>query len=579
VIAKRRDPYLEWAEANNFACLAPAHAQGRYGVMFETNANAEANNIARRIASDGVLCAVPHHPSRYWSALLTRDGIKRVSGWADTVRLELAHPLAPHGAYTPRRAWRDAPLATADDLLDTEIAETESYAALLAVIDDVCPFAHHMLRQPNYSNKSRLAAWWDQNEHSDPHRIGYGCVINQSSINNFLTRNAPIKSGADEHSCYEDVGYLSAASARSHGAHSWAQALGTHSSSGESQRRLLHVQYATSVLDIPSNAAMCRNTLDGVRWVLSQRKNEPRVVISIGYVSPLGPHDNSSIFAKALAEEVDWWRKHKGVSVSIVFASGNDYETKQHARIPKLAANKLATLLLRVPPSSKTNTFVEVWVPESFDERSLSVVAPNETRFSSGAPMLGAHCDVIATNWTANAVTLILVRISPTHGGSAAEYGDWRIEIKSTSAIEAPINAYVSRASGSIGTRVFAYQARWVAARNGGVNFVDSEGTLSGMACGDEVFAIGGYHTHDKKPARYTAAGPTRDARKTGPQYSMATEDSAVRHGVRGAGNRSGITFRMNGTSVAAPKFAAKLAGPAPSLPPTGEDPRLGKQL
>jgi len=46
------------------------------------------------------------------------------------------------------------------------------------------------------------------------------------------------------------------------------------------------------------------------------------------------------------------------------------------------------------------------------------------------------------------------------------------------------------------------------------------------------------------------------------PTTSVPTDESGLLPGIRAAGSRSGVTFRLIGTSAGAPQFARRLLGP-----------------
>jgi hypothetical protein len=67
----------------------------------------------------------------------------------------------------------------------------------------------------------------------------------------------------------------------------------------------------------------------------------------------------------------------------------------------------------------------------------------------------------------------------------------------------------------------------------------------------------------DGRKAPYASAGPARrypHAHRIGPDYAMFCDESPALEGVRAGGNRSGTTFRLIGTSAAAPQLARQFA-------------------
>jgi hypothetical protein len=60
----------------------------------------------------------------------------------------------------------------------------------------------------------------------------------------------------------------------------------------------------------------------------------------------------------------------------------------------------------------------------------------------------------------------------------------------------------------------------------------------------------------DPPAARYSSQGPLRNRSTGGPALSVRVDDGPVLKGRRSIGNRSAVTFRMDGTSVGAPLAA-----------------------
>jgi hypothetical protein len=89
-------------------------------------------------------------------------------------------------------------------------------------------------------------------------------------------------------------------------------------------------------------------------------------------------------------------------------------------------------------------------------------------------------------------------------------------------------------------------------------------GTLNGIATHDKVLVVGGYYGNTGRATEYSSAGPKHLAKalpSAGDVHASAiSDDSTALRGVRSGGSRSGASFRLSGTSVAAPKVARLLA-------------------
>ena len=176
---------------------------------------------------------------------------------------------------------------------------------------------------------------------------------------------------------------------------------------------------------------------------------------------------------------------------------------------------------------------------------------------------------------------------------ASAPSGDWIISVENKTIMDMSIYAYIARATphmhsprtGTLSCFVDpAYDPdRFLKEQTDDVSAsaakVRRRGTLNGMASGNQTVVAAGYRLLDKKHSRHAAAGPTRDGR-VGVSLSYPSDVSDALRGIRAAGNRSGATFRMEGTSVAAPQASRDLAnqtGSSTSPVPSGDAQLLGK--
>ena len=581
------DPY--WALAMETGCVDfdPSLTE-RFPVLLECRPD-RLPEIAKALATEGVIEEFYlQKDMTYASASVTRAGHARLVAHDAATRVEFAPALAC-GRPRPNTAG----VALLPPVVEADLEAEALFGAdtLLAVIDDGCPFAHASLRAsaPRYT---RIRAIWDQNEDANFAGLGgsatgfsYGVEVSRRYLVACMleaSRGATI----DESFCYHLAGYAAVKARMSHGAHSIGRLLqGGRCAPECAENDIVFVQLPQKILDVPSHAAMCRYILDAVAWVLLQRKaNEKKVVISIGYVSPLGAHDGSSIFEEALAQLVNRC-SNDGIALQIVLAAGNDYEACQHAVIEKLAQGESFVLPIQIVGESEVATFVELWVPSDCDDVVIALAAPSDppatiyvqlTASGSQPPKVVGSCAIIDSCWrAADGARLVLIRIAPTMASRfrlSALTGMWRISISTERTLSQPLHAYLSRARGSIGTIVRGNQSKFVLVPR--LSEDAKKGTLSGIACGSGTLVVGGVNRWANwVPAKYTASGPSRNSGRIGPDYSVATEDSPSLTGVQSMGNRSGEMFRMGGTSVAAP-YIAGFAACFPSLPSPNEQPQ-----
>jgi subtilisin family serine protease len=88
---------------------------------------------------------------------------------------------------------------------------------------------------------------------------------------------------------------------------------------------------------------------------------------------------------------------------------------------------------------------------------------------------------------------------------------------------------------------------------------VDAMSTVADLGTGRLVICVGGHNTATSEMCRYSACGPTRDARHK-PDLTAPSEETASGGGVLSASARRGRPARLAGTSAAAPHVAGLVA-------------------
>jgi hypothetical protein len=90
--------------------------------------------------------------------------------------------------------------------------------------------------------------------------------------------------------------------------------------------------------------------------------------------------------------------------------------------------------------------------------------------------------------------------------------------------------------------------------------------TISAIATGRQPVVLGGFLRKEMKIAKYSSAGPITPFQANPvpdpyrPDAIVPTDDTLVHYGLLAAGSRSGSVVALNGTSVAAPQIARKIA-------------------
>ena len=358
--------------------------------------------------------------------------------------------------------------------------------------------------------------------------------------------------------------------------------------------------------------------LDGLSYILAQAKSlkVKRVVVNTSYGHTTGPHDGSSIAEQAMDELCTAYSDPRKLKLSIVLSSGNGFKSQTAAKV-KLSqcgtAAALASFCWRVVPDGTRPGFMEIWFPDGTGESDVAITIKPPTESVSYLVQPGVN------TWQANATTgpvvawsvfkqtigalgkakklSAVIALAPTdlaiRTTASAPSGDWIISVENKTINDMSIYAYIARATphmhsprtGTLSCFVDpAYDPdRFLKEQTDDVSAsaakVRRRGTLNGMASGNQTVVAAGYRLLDKKHSRHAAAGPTRDGR-VGVSLSYPSDVSDALRGIRAAGNRSGATFRMEGTSVAAPQASRDLAnqtGSSTSPVPSGDAQLLGK--
>jgi hypothetical protein len=616
------DPFFRWADASRFSEFIVRETgdikTGRVDVLIELKNPKTFADLKNYLGGSALLVEAYRKITkfRYLSASLTLEELKKLSTASNPVsRVALAAPLtAPRIPERLPKDWKIGPSAP-----DKKDPYPDGWAPkkkiLLAAIDDGCPFAHQLLRS---GNRLRLRALWDQDQHPDfsqigqrPPNFGYGAVAHRGDLDAHISANT-LAGAIDEAQCYRSLGYMSAVRERSHGAHSIGMILqgarydpddGVYPKSDDGANQysdLVFVQLPRDVIAIPSTGARYRAILDGILWVTEQANADEDVVVNVPYGSLLGPHDGTSIFVQALDELVKAFQDKSKRTLQVVFSVGNSFKSQQHWVVKRIEPRSFAKATLRIAAGSETPTFAEVWLPTGADANLELTNATGETVFSnigsSSSKVWPSNqspqCTILRTGWgsPSECVLLRFAPTAPTSGGVTTMCGDWTLKILSNKGVTEPIHAYLSTARGGLGSLHRANQSHFILLEGDSADFgnVEETGTLQDAVTGKETIAIGAYKRRKFKEvnaaAEYTSSGPARGGyrKNKGPDDSMSAEASPLLHGFRNMGNRSGSTFRMNGTSVAAAYRTARLGNPTiayPSEPvPKNEGLKLGEK-
>lgn len=541
------------------------------------------------------------------------EGLRKVS--SDHYRWELALPQrAPErlahayrvGYYGPDRERSD--FRERRDLgVKAGEAPTTKLTSALAVIDFGVPVLHQSFarrqerggrlpaRPAETVADTRIAAVWDQGGGGKPEVDSWpwsdrawgdhGRVLYREPINELRQQVWGPAAELDELTAYACIDHLVAYHdarrrvwRRAHGSHvldllggNVDPLLDTNPADTDplpdaaAQADLLFVQLPTLTSGDASGGSLGAQILDGVHFVLDQCQAGAPLVINISYGSQAGPHRGQSMIERALDEVL----KKRENNLAIVLAAGNGQRADAHVR-RRIRAERSALLQFWLAPGDSTDSFVELW----FDEGRPAVEIRVRTGQWDWSPWLKQDEQTeLQDRRSGRPIALLrhqadsprgqrsmaLLALCPTMAavdddGPLAPAGVWEIELRlvdPNSSEEAVVDAWIQR--DELGEfDVESTQSHFL-----GVEPEDRSETLSSMATGKYTIAVGALSAHNMLPTAYSARGSR--AANAVPLHLAVAERSPDEPGLRAAAVRSGETFLMNGSSVAAPVLARRI--------------------
>jgi hypothetical protein len=397
----------------------------------------------------------------------------------------------------------------------------------------------------------------------------------------------------------------------------WAPA--GDAAAGAAQTDVAFVQFPRTALQDSSGAWLESHVLDALNYLVTCAGSRTRVVsICLSYGCSVGPHDGKSIIEAAVADLLA--RTNTGsTKLEVVIAAGNSFDDRSHAVLSQrqFSANGKATLTWRVLPGSENCNFMQVWLPASLSGRdvALSFETPNgeavdllpdtaATWPNARDPQATAVFLNTPSRGEGRAMALFVVDATNTESciREPAPHGDWKLTLTLASGVtlgnQQEIHAFIARNDRDLGALLRGRQSYFADAADDPLAFLHRcaddpgrigdpieddtarapdnlarRGTLNGIATGIDVIVAAGYEKLNQVHAPYSSAGLHVESPSgphvRGPDYAMMTDESPALRGVRAAGNTSGATFRLVGTSTAAPQLtrarvAAHAGGPVP---------------
>ena len=456
---------------------------------------------------------------------------------------------------------------------------------VVAVIDDACAFAHERFRYVDAAGhwQPRIRFLWDQGTASQAPAaprwrqtkgFDYGRELDGHDIGDLLRDpRCSTSTVIDESRLYELVEHAGVERLEMHGTHVLDLAAGAdpRQASTQDEPKIIFVQLPTAQVRDTSGSWLAVNVVDALRYVHQRVRKDAKLVINLSYGAMAGPHDGTSLIEQAIED----LHRLRPKNLAVVLPAGNGFKASAHASAALLPAGR-AEFTVAVRADDPTETFVEIWTTEPVDA-TISVVAPGGTLLTPASPNLldsagRTVASVIVPTHVAGmpmqAVLCMRPAVSIDGSTSTSPAGNWRLIAEHPGNTTRPlrIDAWIERDDPARGTMYpSARQAVFVSPTDSLAPCIDGapierRGTLNSIAHGASPIVVGACRDADNpEVCDYSGSGPSRGAR-AGPDVVALGDEAHWLEGIRAAGTRSGHTFRMSGTSVAAPRVTRWLA-------------------
>lgn len=603
------DPYLIWAESDNFAGYGSGKPPRWLPLLLELKpgmtlyqlkdaASPEWLSMPEVYTSDAApaglrFCTVRVRP-RFFKMIQPGKPLHAL-----VQRFEMGLPAGQHAddPTAPTVGPRPAPR----ELLRGKV---------IGLIDGGLAFAHaDFLR----SGKTRVKRFWRQDRQGSgaaPAGLGYGHEITGPQIDLAMQRNV-FGGLVDETRVYAGFRMGVEMDKRvNHGTHildvaagprtvrsqianlppsfagppSWAPAL-----DDASRCDIVAVQLDWDTILDTSGGSMNVHIMDGLMYILSRCTLDARIAVNLSWGTLAGPHDGTSVLEAAMDQLIALCRGR----LQIVLPASNSYQARTHANAT-LQPGKDVTLHWRAPAADVTQNFLELWLPQGATGITVQLTPPGRPPLpplafgqsgtwndAQGRPLCGlVYPRSVATG--ANG-TCAVVAVAPTFAFSDAQAtapaGSWQVRLANTSSRAVTLDAYVERDDEVIGIRTGARQShfedRWYDTSGNPGSFVDHpsnpspirrSGSFNSIATGKRIISVGGTRVVGPAWALYSPRKPDPDAGRPErpavvkvPDKAAPSDENGVLLGIRAASTRSGGYVRLVGTSDAAPQVTRQI--------------------
>ena len=629
-----QDPYLAWAEADDFAGYALRH-QGHgkmkwLPIVIELANEATVPMLVQ--ASSTKWLQIPKvylnvAGLRYCSARVKPaffDHLRRRPAFRQLIaRFELGLPVGHH-----THGIQDPCEPTDVDGPPPPLPVAPLHGKVLGLIDGGLALVNaaflnrqgHTRVQHFWRQDSCYAGPWpSQNQDGDghtpldPHRagptpteLGYGHELDATTIDRAMQQYTPVGGTLDEEALYRHFLLWDLARPVNHGTHVMSLAGGSGipqmpSSDAASRCPLIAVQLDWSNIQDTSGGAMNVSVLDGLMYILARCAPSAEVVVNISWGTLAGPHDGTSILEAAMDQLIDLM----GGRLQITVPAGNAYQSRTHAN-DTLEPGAGCELHWRVQPDDRTQSFLEIWLPEGAEGVAIEITPPGASaplpalrqgeagictgweKGKNAQPM----CGLIYPHWSALGAhgTCALIALAPTFSFDArvatAPAGVWQVRLTNSGPHPVTFDAYIERDDVALGQRTGARQSYFEDAHydtSGNLGSFEDHpdnptpirrsGTFNSLSTGQRTVSVGGTRRVFDPAfgplshfARYSprfpdpdAARPQRPGVKKVPDVMQPSDDNSALWGVQGAATLSGSMARLAGTSSSSPQQAREL--------------------
>lgn len=602
------DPYLIWAEADNFAGYAGGKPPRWMPLLVELKPGATPAQLlaaaSHKWLSMPAVYVSPAAPAglRYCTVRVRPPFFQAIQPGGAlhklVSRFEMGLPAgrqADAGAL-PGGRFNPPPGA----LL---------HGNVLGLIDGGLAFAHaNFLRD----GKTRIKRFWRQDQKGRgpaPDGLGYGHELTGEQIDQAMKSNM-FGGLVDETRLYQHFRMgVELDKLVNHGTHVLDVAAGPRTvrsqianvppqwnappswewaSDAASRCDIVAVQLDWDTVRDTSGGSMNVNIADGLMYIVSRCASDANIVVNLSWGTLAGPHDGSSVLEAAMDQLITLM----GGRLQIVLPVSNSYQGRTHANATLKPRQEVSLHWCGVPEDI-TQNFLEVWLPPGAKGVTVQLTPPGHPALpplawgESGAWTRDGQplCALIYPKSVAIGAngTCALVAVAPTfsfeRGRSTAPSGTWQLTLLNTGSKPVTLDAYIERDDEIVGVRTGAQQShfedRWYDTSGNPGSFVDHpdnptlirrSGTFNSIATGSRTVSVGGTRVNSPTWALYSARRPDPDAERPQrpgvvkmPGQRAPSDENDVLLGLKGASTRSGGVVRLVGTSDAAPQIARKL--------------------